>query len=100
VEKETGILKAIFINISLFTIFHRKMKLPDCHDHFSYKFIAIITVAVLISIATDHPQRGDSLKVLINFSLFPMTFNSGVEEAVLHWSGKSVKHAQLSTFNH
>jgi len=28
------------------------------------------------------------------------TYVSGVEEAVLHQSGKSVKHAQLSTFNH
>jgi len=25
---------------------------------------------------------------------------AGVEEAVLHWSGKSVKHAQLLTFNY
>jgi len=25
---------------------------------------------------------------------------AGVGETVLQWSGKSVKHAQLSTFNH
>jgi len=26
-------------------------------------------------------------------------YRTEMEEAVLHWSGKSVKHAQVSTFN-
>jgi len=39
-----------------------------------------------------------NLKGCLSYTVSPS--HSGVEEAVLHWSGKSVKLPQLLTFNH
>jgi len=39
---------------------------------------------------------------LVNYHLYTLTqiesYMTGVQEAVLHWSGKSVKHTEHSTF--